>query len=195
MKNVYLIVVLWIFFLGCHSSENSNPHIIIHTNLGDIEAELFPKQAPKTVAGFLSFVDSGYYKNSSFYRVILQEGLTPELNAGIIQGGIWLTNDKQYPHPKCIEHENTKQTKLSHTTGTLSLARTSIGTANTEFFICIGDQTQFDYGNENNGDTEGFSAFGKIVKGMSIVRKIQQQRATGENFDKKIEITSIERSE
>ncbi len=179
--------------LGCNQPALTNPHVLIVTAFGDIEMELFPDKAPKTVAAFLSYVDSGFYKNSSFYRVVMLEGMSTEGNVGLIQGGIWQTNDKQYPAVPGIEHESTKQTGLSHTSGTVSLARTTAGSANTEFFICIGDQSQFDYGNNNQGDTLGFAAFGNVSKGMSVVRKIQQERRTDQSFIKKIVINEIRR--
>ena len=191
--NKLFIIILVIFLAGCSPPSNKNPHIIIYTTLGEIEVELFPQQAPKTVTAFLSFVDSGYFNNSSFYRVVLAEGLSTSLNVGLIQGGIWQTKDQQSPAMPGIEHESTNQTGLSHTTGTISLARTAPGTANTEFFICIGDQSQFDYGNTNPADEQGFAAFGRVSKGMSIVRTIQVQTKQGESFVPKINIKKIER--
>ena len=190
--NKSIIIVLLSFLIGCHPKYD-NPHILIHSNYGDIEVELFPKQAPKTVTAFLSYVDSGFYDNSSFYRVLLTEGFTDNDNVGLIQGGIWQTHPQHLLSIPGIAHESTKQTGLSHTDGTISLARTKVGTANTEFFICIGDQTQLDNGNNMLGDGQGFAAFGKVVKGMSIVRKIQSQPSNGEIFTGKILISSIER--
>lgn len=190
--NKFIVIILLSFLISCRAKYD-NPHIVIHSNYGDIEVELFPKQAPKTVATFLSYVDSGFYDNSSFYRVLLTEGLTDNDNLGIIQGGIWQTNPQRLLRMPGIAHESTKQTGLSHTDGTISLARTTIGTANTEFFICIGDQTQFDYGNNMLADGQGFAAFGRVIKGMSIVRKIQTQPSSGENFTSKILISSIEK--
>ncbi|MEO6719473.1 MAG: peptidylprolyl isomerase [Ferruginibacter sp.] len=185
----FLFIIITMATLGCSQPANKNPHIKIYTDDGEIEAELFPDKAPKTVAAFLSYVDSGYYTNSSFYRVVLAEGLSSAANVGLIQGGIWQTNEAQHPNVPGIPHEATKQTGLSHTSGTLSLARTAPGTASTEFFICIGDQTQFDQGN----DGLGFAAFGKVIKGMSIVRAIQQEKKNGESFERKIGIKKIER--
>ena len=179
--------------MHCTQPGSSNPQLLIDTNYGEIEVELYPAKAPKTVAAFLSYVDSGFYTNSAFYRVVLAEGMSVAANVGLIQGGIWQTNDRQHPAVPGIEHESTRQSGLSHTTGTLSLARTTPGTANTEFFICIGDQTQFDYGNSNPPDGEGFAAFGKVIKGMQVVRTIQQQRKQGESFTEKIIIREIRR--
>jgi len=192
MKKI-CIFLCFIIALGCNQPASKNPHVLIVTAFGDIEMELFPDKAPKTVAAFLSYIDSGFYKNSSFYRVVMLEGLSTVGNVGLIQGGIWQTNDQQHPAIPGIAHESTKQTGLSHTSGTVSLARTTIGSASTEFFICIGDQSQFDYGNNNQGDTLGFAAFGNVFKGMTVVRKIQQERRTDQSFDKKIVINDIRR--
>jgi len=185
----FILVILY----GCGPARNENPHIIITTAVGDIEAEIYAQKAPRTAAAFLSYIDSGFYTNSSFYRVVMLEGFSPSENVGLIQGGIYQTNDKQHGNVPGIVHESTKETGLSHTSGTLSLARTSPGTANTEFFICIGDQTQFDYGKGGGADSLGFAAFGKVVKGMSIVRKIQQQPRTDEHFNMNIVINKIQR--
>ncbi len=189
----FFIIAFAISLFSCDQPHYKNPHILISTQLGDIEVELFPEQAPKTVAAFLSYIDSGYYTKGSFYRVLKAEELPTDNNTGIIQGGMWQTKTTGQPLIPGIDHESTKQTGLSHVSGTISLARTTIGSANTEFFICIGDQTQFDHGNNANEDGQGFAAFGKVFKGMAIVRKIQDQQSHGDRFDKEIVISEIVR--
>lgn len=161
--------------------------------MGDIEIELFPDKAPKTVAAFLSYVDSGFYKNSSFYRILKTDEMPTDFNTGIIQGGIYQSKNYRIGKVKPIPHESTKQTGLSHLSGTISFASLGAGTATTEFFICIGDQTTFDAGNSGTTDGQGFAAFGQVFKGMSIVRKIQSQNSNGDRFVEKIDILSIER--
>lgn len=190
--NKFLLILVSLMVFGCSNPHYKNPHIIIYTNFGDIEVELFPDKAPKTVTAFLSYVDAGYYNNCSFYRVILTEGMS-DVNYGLIQGGIWQTNDRQYPSIPGITHESTKQTGLSHTNGTISLAMTTPGTANTEFFICIGDQSQLDFGNSGTPGGQGFAAFGSVFKGMDVVRKIQLQKSSGEHFIEKIIIKKIKK--
>ena len=185
-----LLLFLSIALISCSHPHYKNPHVVIETSYGDIEVELFPDKAPKTVAAFLSYVDSGYYNKSSFYRVVKTEDMGGN-NYGLIQGGIWRRNE-QLRLPG-IEHESTKQTGLSHTSGTISLARTTPGSANTEFFICVGDQSQFDYGNGGNADGQGFAAFGTVFKGMDIVRKIQDRPANGESFTEQISIDRIKK--
>jgi peptidyl-prolyl cis-trans isomerase A (cyclophilin A) len=189
----YFFIFSFLFFVSCSGPHYKNPHILINTQLGDIEVELYPDQAPKTVAAFLSFVDSGFYDNSSFYRVLKAEELPTDNNTGVIQGGIWQTNPGKKVTIPGIEHETTKQTGLSHVSGAISLARTTPGSANTEFFICIGNQTSLDYGGGGTEDGQGFAAFGKVFKGMPTVRKIQAQNNHGDKFDEKITINKITR--
>jgi peptidyl-prolyl cis-trans isomerase A (cyclophilin A) len=172
LKNMKkLFPVLLMLLISCGEKKSSNPQIVISTSMGDIEAELYPDKAPKTVPAFLQYIDAGYYKNS-------------------VQGGIW---ESKKINLAGIPHESTQLSKLSHTNGTLSLARTAPGTANSEFFICIGDQTQYDYGNNGVGDKQGYAAFGKVIKGMDVVRMIQQEPINGDQLIKKITITNIER--
>ena len=82
------IILFFVTFLcSCDQTVYKNPHVLIETRLGDIEVELFPDQAPKTVAAFLSYIDSGFYNGSSFYRVLKTDELPTETNTGLIQGG------------------------------------------------------------------------------------------------------------
>jgi len=188
---IALFTLLTALALGCSSPKYKNPHVVIYTTMGDIELELFPDKAPKSVAAFLSYIDSGYYNKGSFYRVLKADELPSSFNTGIIQGGMFQVNGKAQPNIPGIPHESTRQSGLSHKDGTVSLARTLPGTANTEFFICIGDQLQFDYGKGDGEDQEGYAAFGTVFKGMDIVRKIQNERSSGEHFDAPIVISKI----
>ena len=191
--NKILALLIAATLFSCGHKKYINPHVLISTNMGEIEVELFAGKAPKTSAAFLSYIDAGLYKNGSFYRVLKNEDMAPEYNSGLLQGGIWETNSSKLLQLPGIVHETTAQTGLSHTNGTISLARTKPGTASSEFFICIGDQTQFDKSITVNADGLGFAAFGKVFKGMEVVRKIQSQHSHGESFDEQIKIVNIER--
>lgn len=189
-----LIIILLISLLAACKTQHGNPHVLISTAAGEIELELFPKQAPKTVTAFLSYVDSGVYKRSSFYRVLNddnQPSNAPKSN--LIQGGIWRTKPQQLSILPGIPHETTQQTKLSHTSGTISLARTTPGSATTEFFICIGDQPGLDFGGVNNPDGQGYAAFGKVVKGMEVVKAIHKKPEDDQYFHPRVDIVNIER--
>jgi peptidyl-prolyl cis-trans isomerase A (cyclophilin A) len=191
MKLPFFISIL-LLAAGCSHPKNSEPHIIIETSLGTIEAELYPSKAPKTVAAFLSYVKQGLYDGSSFYRVLKNEGLAPEYNSGLIQGGIYKSNPAQLSKLQGTPHESPRETGLSHVSGTLSLARTLPGTGRSEFFICIGDQLQFDSSRRTNPDGLGYAAFGKVIDGMPIVRKIQAKENNGEDILDPVKIIKIE---
>lgn len=188
-----LLSILILCFFGCNSKPHyDNPHIAIQTKYGDIELELYPKQAPKTVAAFLSYIDSGFYNNSSFYRVLNMENQPSNApKTELIQGGIWKTNYKKAVSVKGIEHESTQQTKILHTEGTISLARAAPGTAGTEFFIVIGNQPGLDLGGENCEDRLGYAAFGRVVKGLDLVFKISGQKSNGQYFSPMVDIYNI----
>lgn len=190
---MYKFILLAALVLSCNQTDYKDPHLLIETGLGDIEIEVYPDKAPKTVTAFLAYVDSGYYNKSSFYRVLKSDQFSSPTNTGIIQGGIWQTKPTLKATVTGIEHETTKQSGLTHQSGTISLARTTAGSANTEFFICIGDQSPLDFGRRGTEDGQGFAAFGKVIKGMSIVRKIQAEKSTGDKFDAGITISKISR--
>ncbi len=190
----------FIFFLflslsfSCQQKSTTTPHILIQTSKGDIEIELYPMQAPKTVAAFLSYIDSNFYNNSSFYRVLNEDNQPSNApKTELIQGGIWRSNQKRAAGVRGIPHEGTHQTKLRHLDGTISLARLEPGTAGTEFFICIGPQPGLDQGGENIGDGQGYAAFGRVVKGMDIVKKIYRQNESDQYFDPPVAIFNIVR--
>jgi peptidyl-prolyl cis-trans isomerase A (cyclophilin A) len=113
--------------------------------------------------------------------------------AELIQGGIWKTNYKLSASLRGIPHETTQQTKILHKNGVISLARQAPGTANTEFFICVGDQPGFDYGGANNADGQGYAAFGKVVKGMDVVRSIYDAPENDGELDPLVYIYSIKK--
>ncbi len=177
---------------ACGPRQTGNPLVEIQTRLGDILVELYPGQAPLSAARFLSNIDAGYYENSSFYRV-LNDGNQPS-NAGkaaLIQGGMWKSRYKTAERLPGIPHESTQHTNLKHKDGTLSFARQEPGTAKAEFFIVIGDQPGLDYGGTNNPDGQGYAAFGKVIKGLDIVYRIQEQPEYEQTLDPLIPIYKI----
>ena len=162
--------------------------------MGNIEVELFSTQAPKTVAAVLSYIDSGLYKDAAFYRVLtVYNQPSDALKAELIQGGLWNKKGARRDLLAGIQHETTRQTGIQHTNGVISLARQEPGTANTEFFICVSDQPGFDFGGENNPDRQGYAAFGKVVRGMDIVKRIYDMPEVDQYFDPPIPIYNIVR--
>jgi peptidyl-prolyl cis-trans isomerase A (cyclophilin A) len=192
MRKLSIIIII-AFLFACSSPAHKNPHVIISTRQGDIEIELYREQAPKSVAAFLSYIERGYYKNASFYRVLNEDNQPSNApKAELIQGGTYRSQPALNDTLPGIPHESTDQTKILHTEGTISLARTRPGSATTEFFICIGDQPGFDFGGENNADKQGYAAFGKVVKGMDVVKRIYNMRESDQYFDPPVPIFNIE---
>ncbi|HSC55422.1 MAG TPA: peptidylprolyl isomerase [Phnomibacter sp.] len=178
--------------IGCSQKPSKNL-IVIETQFGDIEAQLYPGKAPKTVAAILSYIDSGFYQRSSFYRILSEDnqpmGSAP---AELIQCGLW-ANKNRRDDLKGTPHEPTSVTGLKHINGALSLARQDTGTGSSEFFICIGDQPGFDFGGENNADKQGYAVFGQVVKGMDIVMKIYRRPEENQLFSPPVDIINIRR--
>lgn len=193
MRIFLLLCLFWCF--SCRPPSNPDkPHVLIRTEAGDIEVELYPRQAPRTAGAFLSYVDSGFYKDGSFYRVLNEDNQPSGSGAAkLIQGGIWQTNHMKALSIPGVPHETTQQTHILHTDGVISLARTTPGSATTEFFICVGDQPGFDYGGENNPDGQGYASFGKVVKGMDVVRAIYKAAGESQTLTPGIGIIDITR--
>lgn len=193
IRYLYAFIVMALMQAAC-KPHYKNPHVLIETSAGDIEIEVYPDQAPQTAGAFLRYVDSGFYKNTSFYRVLNDENQpsnAPKTN--LVQGGLWRTKYKKASTITGVTHETTQQTHLSHTSGTISLARTTPGSATAEFFICVGNQPGLDFGGENNPDGQGYAAFGKVVKGMKIVNTIYQRPEEEQYFQPLIAIYNITR--
>jgi len=189
-----LLIAFTCTVMACNASRHENPHIEIATKFGDIEVELYAKQAPATVKAFLSYIDSGYYTNAAFYRVLrADEQPTNAFKSELIQGGLWKTNYKLSSSLPGIKHETTQQTGIRHKNGTISLARSEPGTATTEFFICVDDQPGFDYGGANNSDGQGYAAFGRVVKGMNVVKSIYDAPENEGALDPPVYIFKIKR--
>lgn len=155
--------------------EEEKVRVAMTTTLGDIVLEIDVVKAPLTAANFLALVDGEYYDGASFYRSVTYANDRGNPRIEVIQGGL---GDRPAPLPP-IDHESTKVSGLRHVDGAISMARGDVGTASSEFFICIGDQPGLDFGAERNPDRQGFAVFGRVVSGMDVVRRIQQQEAAG----------------
>ena len=174
------------------SGQESKVLININTEIGNIMLELYPEVAPITVANFLKYVDAGHFAGGSFYRSVAMENqLDNDIKIEVIQGGLAGSGKQSGIEP--VEHETTEVSGLKHLDGTISMARSRPGTASSEFFICINDQPSLDYGGMRNPDGQGFAAFGKVIEGMDVVRKIQKSNAEGQNLKPKIKILDIKR--
>ena len=166
------------------------------TELGEIVIELFVDKAPISSANFLAYADQGLLDGGSFYRTVSPKNDNNPATISVIQGGL---NRDDSPLP-AIAHETTAATGLRHTDGVISMARDAPGTAGSEFFICVGDNPALDFGGARNKDGQGFAAFGQVVAGMDIVRRIWGSPTTskasdpyilGQMIEKPIEIRSV----
>ncbi|RXQ95854.1 peptidylprolyl isomerase [Ancylomarina salipaludis] len=190
MKPCTAFIFLCCCLFAC--SKPQYPLVEIKTDLGMIELEIYENEAPITAKHFLANVDKGIFAEACFYRVVHmnnQEGR--EIKIEVIQGGLF--HDSIVDSMPTIRHERTDQTGILHKDGVISMARNLPGSASTEFFICVGDQPQLDAGGLRNPDGQGFAAFGKVIRGMDVVRKIQMQKEENQMLVERIPILSMKR--
>ena len=141
--------------------------VALDTSLGRIVVALDRGRAPITTANFLHYVDTHRLDGQNFYRAMhMSDGKGGD--GGLIQGGITTDARKLYPP---IAHEPTTQTGIHNLAGTISMANSGAGTAKADFFILLSDLPGLD-ANGPGGDATGFAAFGHVVEGMDVVKKI-----------------------
>ena len=197
LLGVLLTVSLLALCAACTTAPQGE-RVRMTTSLGVIELELYPEKAPVTAANFLRLVDGGHLERGTFYRTVSPESDNGSPVISVIQGGI---GDAESPFPP-IAHETTAATGLLHLDGSISMARAAVGTATTEFFVCIGEQPALDFGGARNDDGQGFAVFGRVVDGMDVVRAIHESPADAATeseyfqnqlLDEPIEIISLRR--
>lgn len=147
--------------------------VVIETELGAFTVSVDTKNAPITAANFLAYVDGGHLDASTAYRIVTMANQPAETvhKIEVVQWGPQASEENPSAFPP-IAHETTAQTGLRHKNMTISMARFDPGTASSEFFICIGDQPQLDFGGMRNPDGQGFAAFGTVTAGEDVVLKI-----------------------
>jgi len=167
------------------------PRVIIQTDLGNIEVEIDTIHAPLTAANFLRYVDLGFYRFGRFHRTVRADNQPDsKVKIAVVQAGLDSLRVKDFPP---IKLERTSVTKLLHKDGTISMARDGPETATSDFFICVGDQPALDYGGKRNPDGQGFAAFGRVVLGMDVVRKINAAPAKGQALEPAVRVQNIAR--
>ncbi|MEM7728645.1 MAG: peptidylprolyl isomerase [Pseudomonadota bacterium] len=149
---------------------DTDPNVVLQTELGEIEIEVYPDRAPLSAGDFLKYVDEGLYDGEGFYRVVRADNDARGQGMSLIQGGV--IGDEFDTPP--IAHERTTETGLSNVRGVVSIARLEPGTGSAGFFfINIGDNSFLDTGGMRNPDGEGYATFGRVVRGMDVVEAIQ----------------------
>jgi len=166
--------------------------VSIETTLGSILVELYPNAAPITVSNFLHYVDEGLYDAGNFHRTVTMENQPDnDVMIEVVQGGVNPNRAAEQGDP--IPLERTTSTKLKHIDGAISMARLSPDSARSDFFICIGDQPELDFGGRRNSDGQGFAAFGRVTNGMDIAKRIQQSTRDEQRVSPPIVILRIRR--
>jgi peptidyl-prolyl cis-trans isomerase A (cyclophilin A) len=167
------------------------PRVIIQTDFGNIEVEIDTAHAPLTAANFLRYVDLGFYRFGRFHRTVRADNQPDsKVKIAVVQAGLDSLRVKDFPP---IKLERTSVTKLLHKDGTISMARDGPETATSDFFICVGDQPALDYGGKRNPDGQGFAAFGRVMLGMDVVRKVNAAPAKGQALEPAVRIKNIVR--
>ncbi|WP_435235083.1 peptidylprolyl isomerase [Psychromonas sp. PT13] len=155
MKQLFTLFVL---LFGFSTFASANPNVVIDTSKGDITIELYPQEAPKTVANFLTYIQKDGYKNTVFHRVI---------KGFMIQGGGFMESGSRADVLASIENES--RNGLSNERGTIAMARTNNpNSATRQFFINQKDNGFLDA----NNNKWGYAVFGRVTSGMAIVDDI-----------------------
>ena len=166
----------------------------VETDVGAFEIEVNTEVAPLTVANYLAYVDAKLLDGGSVYRIVTLANQAPDTRHKIevVQWGMNPPDGKAPPLPP-IAHETTRDTGLRHRDGTVSMARSTPGSATSEFFICIGDQPELDFGGGRNPDGQGFAAFGRVVAGQDVVRALFSRGQSSQYLAPPIGVRSVRR--
>jgi peptidyl-prolyl cis-trans isomerase A (cyclophilin A) len=184
------ILFIFCFLLVTGAEVAANPKVMMRTSLGEITLEIYVDKAPITAGNFLKYVRENRLQGAAFYRVVREDNQPHnKVKISVIQGGLMADTDIPEKSLPPIAHETTTQTGILHKDGVISMARLEPGTATSEFFICVGDQPELDFGGKRNPDGQGFAAFGRVIKGMDVVRRIQQQPTNEQLLTPSIKIT------
>ncbi len=142
-----------------------NPMVLVKTSMGSFKVELYPKEAPVTVANFLSYVDKKFYDGTTFHRVI---------PGFVIQGGGFDKSMVQKSTASPIKNE--AKNGLKNLRGTLSMARTNdINSATSQFFVNLKNNANLDHASEAQ---YGYAVFAKVVQGFEVIEKIAAVKTT-----------------
>lgn len=179
MKILLTTVLVLILAMNLFANDK-NPKVLIETNMGNIEVELFPDKAPVSVKNFLSYVNSGFYTNTIFHRV-MKEFM-------IQAGGFDKDGSRKQTKPSIV---NEADNGLKNRRGTLAYARTPVvNSATSQFFINLEDNSFLDHKNPNE---YGYCVFGKVTKGMKVVDKIAKVKTKAQppNPEKSFPVETI----
>ena len=171
LKKVIFLIISLILLTGC-GKRTENPIVTMEiSDYGTIKIELYPKYAPNTVANFVNLVESGFYNDNTFHRLVpgfVLQGGDPD---GDGTGGPGYTIKGEFS-----ENGYVKNT-LKHDKGVVSMARTNIpNSAGSQFFIVL-DNTETVHASLDNK----YAAFGKVIEGMDIIENIEKNATVKDN--------------
>lgn len=164
MNRLFVLLSLCLFLMsGAARAAPGSVRVRLETSLGNIVVALDTVRAPQTSANFLAYVDDGRFDNTSFYRAARRKA---DERFGYVQGGTRTDIRRNLPP---VVHEPTSQTGIRHLDATISMARGGApGTAMGNFFITVGPIPFMDA----TPATPGYAAFGRVVSGMDVVKRI-----------------------
>jgi peptidyl-prolyl cis-trans isomerase A (cyclophilin A) len=164
------------------------PRVMIQTDLGSMEVEVDTIKTPDAARSFLSHVDQGAFQGGRFYRTVRAERL-PGGRAAMqgIEGGLNPSRSTDGP-PMAVNGK--KDTGLALGDKALSLGRDRLDAGTPDFFIRVGAQPEL---GRLDPDGQGFTPFGRVVRGSAVVRLIQTARAEQQRLTPPIAITNITR--
>lgn len=167
--------------------ESGETLVVLETALGEIELLVDVAHAPVTARNFLRYAEDGRYDGGRFHRTVTPENQPDKkVKIDVIQAGVPAEGEKLDRTP--IPLERTRDTGLTHVDGAVSMARDTPDSATSDFFICVGAQPSLDFGGARNPDGQGFAAFGRVVRGMDVVRRIWRSSAKGQALEPPVRI-------
>jgi len=193
-RSVLLLPALALAATQPHAAPAQAVRTRVETELGSFVVEVDPEVAPVTVAHYLAHVDRKLLDGGAVYRVVTLANQAPETRHKIevVQWGMNRPDVKPPPLPPIV-HETTRQSGLRHLDGTVSMARAQPGSATAEYFVCVGDQPELDFGGGRNPDGLGFAAFGRVVEGMDVVRALHARGEADQYLAQPIRVRSVRR--
>jgi peptidyl-prolyl cis-trans isomerase A (cyclophilin A) len=172
---------------GPPAPKPADVRVLLETALGEIELLVDVEHAPVTARNFLRTVEDGRYDGGRFHRTVTPENQPDnKVKIAVIQAGVAPAQETLDGPP--IPLERTRDTGLAHVDGAVSMARDTPDSATSDFFICVGAQPSLDFGGARNPDGQGFAAFGRVVRGMDVVRRIWRSPAKGQALEPPVRI-------
>jgi peptidyl-prolyl cis-trans isomerase A (cyclophilin A) len=172
MIRAFTVILLFVAAATQSPAVQQNVVVVFDTEKGTIEMEVDSVRAPITAANFLKYLDARFYDGGSVNRAVRPDNtVRHDVEIQVIQFQIDPARRRDQFPP--IPLERTTATGLRHVDGALSMARAGPDTATASFSIVIGDQPEMNFGGRRNADGQGFAVFGRVTRGMDVVKGIQ----------------------